>query len=92
MLCYKQIRTYRNLKEVREISFTIYIFTEVCVLRAALTSNSADLLGRLKFSKHSTPYRNRFLSFPFLICFVFTCRVCLDLVVSLELMEELVSW
>jgi len=35
---------------------------------------------------------NRFTSFPFLIWFVFTCRVCLDLVVSLELMAELVSW
>lgn len=77
---------------MREISFAIPVYTEVCVLKAALTSNSADLLGRLKSSRHHTSHRNRFISFPFLICFVLTCRVYLDLVGSLELMAELVSW
>lgn len=86
------IRILKNLQEVRRISFTIPIYTEVCVLKAALNSNSADLLGRLKSSRHYTPHRNRFISFPFLICFVLTCRVYLDLVGSLELMAELVSW
>lgn len=77
---------------MRDISFAISVYIELYVLKAALASNSADLLERLKSSRHYTSHRNRFISFPFLIHFVLTCRVCLDLVGSLELMVELVSW
>lgn len=48
------------------MSFTIYIYTAVCGLRAAPTSNSADLIGRLKCSKHYNTLQEQIYSFSFL--------------------------